>query len=104
MEIYNFNQNIEGIKQYLKFLDDVDGVSTISDLKKNMEKYLSISMALFTMLNHAIEIGEDLIDKYELKIATKYREIFEELEEKNIITSKTAQFLIKHMHTRIGQF
>ncbi|MFW5705212.1 MAG: type VII toxin-antitoxin system HepT family RNase toxin [Nanoarchaeota archaeon] len=93
-------ETIERIKKNQKYLNSITDFKNEKEYKNNQDKYYGSSMILFTNLNEAIEIGEELIVHFDLEPPTRYADIFSILEEAKIISEKTGEFLTKHMHTR----
>jgi uncharacterized protein YutE (UPF0331/DUF86 family) len=52
---------ISVINKYLKYLDDKN-IDNVEVLKDDLDTYFAVSMALFTIINKLIELGEELVD------------------------------------------
>jgi uncharacterized protein YutE (UPF0331/DUF86 family) len=106
MDINKINKNMKVIKKYLENLDNFK-IYSKEDLEKNFNDYLAISMSLFTILNSIIEIGEELIDHFDLDFPETYRKIFEILGNNGIISKDLSRFLsfsMKHRNMIAHQY
>ena len=57
-------------------------------------------MLLFSIINCTIEIGEILIEQFNLKTPLKYKEIFKILNNEKIIKNKTSNILSSFIYQR----
>lgn len=79
---------ISTIKENLDFIEE-EKIIDVEQLKKSKKDYLSISMALFTIQNKLIELGEELIDNLNKNIYPKtYGEVVDSLFEEKIINKE----------------
>ena len=93
------NYEIEEIKTYLKDIDSLN-IKNLNDFISKRNNQLAASMAIFNILNSTIEIGEELITKFDLETPLKYREIFEILAKNKKIRSTIAKKLENFIHHR----
>ena len=79
------------IKDIEKFFKDLEDISfkDISDLKSK-EKFYALSMLMFTIVNRAIYLGEEIISYKSLGFPEKYRDIFMLLEKGKVIDHEMA--------------
>lgn len=106
MDIEKLNQNYSNIDKYSIFLNKYSFKNS-EEFEDDMEKYLSISMGLFNMLNSVIEIGEEIIDEYGFDYPQKYRDIFVTLQKKKVISkelSEKFQLYMKHRNMLAHQY
>lgn len=93
------NYNIEQILKYLGELEMYD-ITNFEEFKKDTMKHLASSMCIFSILNSCIEIGERIIKLKNFQTPLKYREIFEILEQNNVISKKTSKLMQDNMYIR----
>ncbi|NQZ85242.1 MAG: DUF86 domain-containing protein [Nanoarchaeales archaeon] len=86
-------KNITVAKEYIEKVKRLNNPNK-KEFLQSEATYLSVSMALFIILNSFIEIGEEIIEIKQLQIAMSYREIFTILGNETIIEDKTSKFLI----------
>lgn len=98
-DLHKFNKNIRTIEKYYSFLEGYS-YENKDDLEEDFEEYLAISMALFTILNAIIEVGEEIIQIKELDFPGNYREIFEILGKKKLLSKEVSKTLSRYMHQR----
>lgn len=79
--ISTINENVSFIKN--------ENITEVEDLKKDKKEYLAISMALFTVQNKLIELGEEIVDSLDKNLyAKKYLDVIDFLYQEKIIDSK----------------
>lgn len=72
-----------------------ENISSVDKLKNNTKDYYAVSMAIFTILNKIIELGEELIDSLNKNIyPKKYTEIPKILFEEKIINEELFKKMI----------
>ena len=99
-EKYGINiTEVQTIEKYLKILDEFE-ISNVEEFEDNVKDSLAISMALFTILNATIEIGEEIIDEKDLDFQTSYKEIFIIIEKSKLLPKKLCQDLSNFMKQR----
>ncbi len=90
---------IKDIERYLSDLSEMD----ISDKKDLQEKeaYYAVSMVIFSVMNRAIDIGNEVISgSKEIPIPGTYKETFDILSENKALTPETASGMTKLMKYR----
>lgn len=93
------NKNIQTIEKYLKILDEFK-IKSVQEFEENINDSLAISMALFTILNATIEIGEEIIEEKDLDFPTSYKEIFMIIGKSKLISKKLCEDLSNFMKQR----
>jgi uncharacterized protein YutE (UPF0331/DUF86 family) len=89
---------LSDIERYERDLNKLK-IKTPSELRK-MEKFYTSSMLIFSLVNSAIDLGNEIISAEKLELPTSYREIFEILEKNKIIDKKTKDALIELVRIR----
>jgi uncharacterized protein YutE (UPF0331/DUF86 family) len=89
---------LSDIERYQRDLNKLK-IKTPSELRK-MEKFYTSSMLIFSLVNSAIDLGNEIISAKKLELPTSYREIFEILEKNKIIDKKTKDALIELVRVR----
>jgi uncharacterized protein YutE (UPF0331/DUF86 family) len=82
------NQIIEDIEMYLKKLEDMN-IKSINDLDDL--NYYASSMILFSILNRAIDLGDEVVKAKKLGYPMEIKEIFSLLSDKKIIDKKLGE-------------
>lgn len=80
---------IGDIEKFLKDFEEAD-VKSLQDLKEK-EKFYAVSMILFSAVNRAIDLGEEVVSDKNLGVPETYRDIFYFLEKGKIIDSRLRQ-------------
>lgn len=89
---------IKDIEKFFKELDDRN-IKNIETLK-NSEKFYAVSMLLFSIINRAIDLGEEIVSAKKLGFPSHYKEIFRLLYDGKIIDSKLRKTLEDLAHSR----
>lgn len=93
IEIFNvINKNIK--------LIDNKRILSKDDLEEDIDKYYVCSMAMFTILNYLIELGEEIIEKEKLEYPKKYIDVFKIIMQKKIIDFENYKKLQQFIKTR----
>jgi len=82
------------LNRYFNDLKELN-IKGVESLTK--EKFYSLSMIMFAILNRAIDLGEEVIRDNQMGIASSYKEIFQILKRNKIISddlSKRMQSLV----------
>lgn len=97
----NYERIANIIKDIEKFFADLHK-SNVKNLKQleNKEKFYAVSMMLFSIINRAIDMGEEIVSDKKLGFPSKYREIFYLLEKNKIIDKKLSVDLASLIHFR----
>lgn len=98
-DINKLNKNIQNIEKYLKILEEYN-FKNFEEFDENVNDVLAISMALFTILNASIEIGEEIIEEKKLDFPTSYKEIFLIIKKEKIISKELCDKLSSFMKQR----
>lgn len=80
------------MKKYFQDLKELR-INKLEDLKRK-DKFYSCSMLIFSLINSAIDLGNEIISAKKLEMPHSYREIFEILSNRKIITKKWKLLLI----------
>jgi len=100
---------VADINRYFRDLEKLN-ITKEEDLK-DIKTFYASSMVVFSILNRAIDLGEEIITTFDLGYPTKYREIFDILENAGIISNETAHKMrrlvfyrnvIAHEYYKIG--
>lgn len=75
-----------------KYFRDLDQLKVENQLL-GTERFYSLSMLLFAILNRTIDLGKEIIRGRKLGLPASYREIFQILEKEKIISSELSQKL-----------
>ncbi len=89
---------IKDIEMFSKDLESTN-VKNIEDLKSK-EKFYATSMMLFSIINRAIDLGDEVVSDKKLGAPETYRDIFYFLEKEKIIDSKLRQEFSSLIHFR----
>jgi len=73
-DLIRINKIIYDIEKFSKALKDRQ-IGSIEDLK-NEEKYYAVSMILFSIINRAIDLGDEIVAALKIGIPSTYRDIF----------------------------
>lgn len=73
-DLIRINKIIYDIEKFSKALKDRQ-IGSIEDLK-NEEKYYAVSMILFSIINRAIDLGDEIVAALNIGIPSTYRDIF----------------------------
>jgi uncharacterized protein YutE (UPF0331/DUF86 family) len=74
-------------------------VKKLEDLRRK-DKFYSCSMLVFSLVNSAIDLGNEMISAEKLEMPHSYREIFEILSKERIIDKKIGNDLIELVRIR----
>jgi uncharacterized protein YutE (UPF0331/DUF86 family) len=89
---------IRDIEKYFSDLEELD-VQSIEDLK-DIRNYHALSMILFTLINRAIDLGNEIMVANKYGMAVTYAEIFTTLYTKKTIPEKTEKDLLYLVRSR----
>ena len=89
---------IRDIEKYFSDLEELD-IDSVEDLV-DMRNYHAASMLLFTLINRAIDLGNEIIVANNYGMALSYGEIFSILEKKGRIKKKDASDLMFLVRSR----
>lgn len=85
-------------ERILKIFGDLERYSAdLKQLKINgpgsltKERFYSLSMILFAMVNRAIDLGEEIVREHKMGISGSYKEIFQILKRNGVISKNTAK-------------
>ena len=87
------------IDKNIKIIEN-KGIKNKEDLEKDIDKYYVCSMAIFTILNYVIELGEELIENKNLTFPNKYIDVFKILMQEKIIGFELYKKLQEFIKTR----
>ena len=84
-----------------RYLGDVDklGVKTSNDLN-HPAKFYSLSMLIFSLINRAIDLGDEIVSAKKLGMPEKYRDIFHLLLKNKIIGLEMEKAFSGLVHVR----
>jgi uncharacterized protein YutE (UPF0331/DUF86 family) len=80
---------IKDIEVYMKKLEAFE-INSEKDLEDD-KNFFSSSMIIFSIINRAIDLAEEIISQKSLTVAFKYSELFDSLANAKIISKKTAE-------------
>ncbi len=89
---------ISDINKYLRDLKEQKIES--SEELKNKYKFYASSMLLFSIVNSAIDLGNEIISAKKLRMPHSYKEIFEILYEERIIDEKMKNDMVELVRIR----
>ncbi|MBU2637448.1 MAG: DUF86 domain-containing protein [Nanoarchaeota archaeon] len=81
---------IGDIERYFK---DLENMKIKSAASLNKERFYSLSMILFAILNRVIDLGEEIVKAKQLGLPMSYKEIFQLLEKGGVINASLAREL-----------
>lgn len=89
------------IKDIERFFSDLEemNIKDISDLEKK-EKFYAVSMVMFSIVNRAIDLAEEIISYKKIGFPESYRDIFILLEKNGIIDKKLCIIMSDLVHFR----
>ncbi len=89
------------IRDIERFFTDLDKfqIKSESDLYP-FDKFYGVSMVLFSIVNRAIDLGEEIVTYKKLGFPNKYREIFELLHKNKIISERLSLDFSDLIHFR----
>lgn len=82
---------IKDIDRFFKDLGELE-IQSVRDLE-GKERFYAASMLLFSIINRAIDLGEEVVADKKLGFPEKYREIFMLLKNEGIIDTKLSKHL-----------
>ena len=94
-----FLENVKTIKRNLIIIESLE-IKTIDNLKEDIKNYYTLSMALFTIFNKLIDIGDDIVSELNIGYINKYTDIPKILSENNIISSQSRNIFIDFIKSR----
>lgn len=89
---------ISDVGKYSKDLEEVKIVGE-EDLKRK-DKFYICSMLVFSIVNGVVDLGNEIISAKKLEMPHSYKEIFEILSNRKLITEKTRDELIELVRIR----
>ena len=89
---------LSDIRKYLKDLEE-EKIKKWEDLKEK-SKFYSCSMLVFSLVNSAIDLGNEIISAKKLEMPQSYREIFEILANNKLIDENMKNDLIELVRIR----
>jgi uncharacterized protein YutE (UPF0331/DUF86 family) len=89
---------IKDIDRFFKDLEELD-IKNVRDLESK-ESFYAASMILFSIVNRAIDLGEEMVSAKKLGFPEKYREIFYLLKRSGIIDQRMYRKLSALIHFR----
>jgi len=89
---------ISDIEKYFGDADKI-GVRAIQDLN-DPAKYYSLSMLIFSLINRAIDLGDEIVSAKKLGMPEKYRDIFHLLLKNKIIDASMEKTFSGLIHAR----
>lgn len=89
---------LSDIRKYFRDLK-AQRIERIADLKRR-DKFYACSMLVFSLVNSAIDLGNEIISAKKLEMPHSYREIFEILARNKIISQKIKADLIDLVRIR----
>jgi uncharacterized protein YutE (UPF0331/DUF86 family) len=89
---------LSDIRRYFRDLEE-QKVKKLEDLRRK-DKFYSCSMLVFSLVNSAIDLGNEMISAKKLEMPHSYREIFEILSREGIIDKKMENDLIELVRIR----
>ena len=88
-DIEKIGKIIADLERYFAELDKLN----VQSPSMSTERFYSLSMLLFAILNRAIDLGEEIILGRKLGMPSSYRDIFQILERKKVIGKPLSQEL-----------
>lgn len=98
MNVERMTVIIKDIERFSRDLSELD-IKGIQDLQDKSKFYAS-SMILFSIINRAIDLGEEIVSYKKLGFPGTYKEIFYLLQKNNIIDKDLYQSLLDLIHFR----
>jgi uncharacterized protein YutE (UPF0331/DUF86 family) len=89
---------ISDIQKYQRDLEELK-IASANDLKRKDKFYIS-SMLIFSIVNAAIDLGNEIIAAKKLELPSSYKEVFDILANRKIIDGKTKDALIELVKIR----
>jgi uncharacterized protein YutE (UPF0331/DUF86 family) len=89
---------LSDIRKYLRDLEEQE-IRTLEDLRRK-DKFYCCSMLVFSLVNSAIDLGNEIITTKRLEMPHSYREVFEILADRKIIDEKMRDDLIELVRVR----
>jgi uncharacterized protein YutE (UPF0331/DUF86 family) len=89
---------LSDVRRYFRDLEE-QKVKKLEDLRRK-DKFYSCSMLVFSLVNSAIDLGNEMISAEKLEMPHSYREIFEILSREGIIDKKMENDLIELVRIR----
>jgi len=89
------------ISDIYRYLDDLERIE-IKDLRDldDIRNFYAVSMLLFTLVNRAIDLGDEIVTSRNLGVPGTYREIFTLLERGKVIDKELASDLSNLVYRR----
>jgi uncharacterized protein YutE (UPF0331/DUF86 family) len=86
-----FEKILKIIGNLEKYFNDLKELNVKSAESLTKEKFYSLSMILFAILNRAIDLGEEIVRENKMGIASSYKEIFQILNRNGVISNEVAK-------------
>ena len=99
--VYDKERITKIIKDIEKFFKDLKGMHVVSvDGLLEKEKFYSVSMLLFSIINRTIDLGDEIVASKEVGIPSTYKEIFGLLSKNKVIPCDLAKGLSELVYYR----
>ena len=97
----NQERLVSVIRDIERFFTDLDKfqIKSESDFY-HFDKFYGVSMILFSIVNRAIDLGEEIVTDKKLGFPNKYREIFELLHKNELISDRLSHDFSDLVHFR----
>lgn len=92
-------EDIKVIKKNIEIIESLN-IKNLENIKSDIKNYYTLSMALFTIFNNLIDIGDTLISDMDLGYVGRYFDIPNILYDKNIISSNSKKFFVDFIRSR----
>jgi uncharacterized protein YutE (UPF0331/DUF86 family) len=89
---------ISDIKKYQRDLEELR-IASANDLRRKDKFYIS-SILIFSIVNAAVDLGNEIIAAKKLELPSSYKEVFDILANRGIIDRKTKDALIELVRIR----
>jgi uncharacterized protein YutE (UPF0331/DUF86 family) len=89
---------ISDIQKYQRDLEELR-IANANDLRRKDKFYIS-SMLIFSIVNAAVDLGNEIIAAKKLELPSSYKEVFDILANRGIIDRKTKDALIELVRIR----
>lgn len=87
------------INKNIKLIENKN-IQSKDELEQDIDKYYVCSMAMFTILNYIIELGEEIIEKEKLDFPKKYSDVFKIIMQGKLIEFEEYKKLQQFIKTR----
>lgn len=92
--MYDIERITRAIADIEKYFKDIEGLN-VKDADMSNEKFYSLSMLLFAILNRALDLGNEVIKANELGMPVSYKEIFLILGKNKLISRELEVSLVQ---------